>query len=451
MKPRRSSEAPLPRSPLDFVYPLTIRAPGAEGGVVLAEVRDRYALAVLRALRLVLAWSRGPDLAAPVLRPGPLDRWEAELHAARIRKPLRMPLVALAAELRRPERADPQAVAQACFAICDWALGAGAEGTALLFAEAAALAWPTNARRAWIAGRMLRNRGRLREGELWLRRAARVAVWCADWETQDLALNSLGNLYLLQGAFPEARRYLSRALTLARRQNMKEREGAVAHDLCTVFTHLGEHSRAEELAVRAFHRYGDGHPNLPRLAHDVVHLWILQGQFRLALLVLRALSPLLRLPHERLRVLASTARAAGGCGDGAAFEAAWTEAWELVRQPAAEVRATLSGVLIDLGYGAASFSDWERAIEALALGLDSARERGADDDAVEAETVLEIIRRHERVETPRPPLAGPSALLTDAVVRLLEQSASDELTTFNSELCELRERARQERRGNYAA
>jgi tetratricopeptide (TPR) repeat protein len=451
MKPRRSSDAPLPRSPLDFAYPLTIRAPGAEGSAVLAEVRPEHALTVLRALRLVLAWSRGPELAAPILRPGPLDDWEAELHAARIRKSLRMPLIVLAAELRRPERADPKAVAQACFAMSEWALGARAEGTALLFAEAAALVWPTNARSAWIVGRMLRNSGRLREGELWLRRAARVAVWCADWETQDLALNSLGNLYLLQGAFPEARRYLSQALMLARRQNMKEREGAVAHDLCNVFTHLGEHSRAEELAVLAFHRYGDGHPNLPRLAHDVVHLWILQGRFRLALLVLRALSSLLRLPHERLRVLGSTARAAGGCGDRAAFEAAWAEAWELVRQLTAEVRATLSGVLIDLSYGAIGFSDWERATDALTLALDSARERGAEDDKAEAEAVLELIGRQEREEVPRPSLSSPSALLTESIVRMLERFASGELIAFTSELRELEEKAREERRGYYAA
>lgn len=426
MKPRRSSEAPLPRSPLDFVYPLTIRAPGAEGGAVLAEVGDRYALTVLRALRLVLAWSRGPDLAAPVLRPDPLDEWEAALHSARIRKPLRMPLIALAAELRRPERTDPGALAQACFAISEWALGAEAEGTALLFAEAAALVSPTNARRAWIVGRMLRNAGRLREGELWLRRAARVAVWCTDWETQDLALNSLGNLYFQQGNLKEALRYLARALKLAKRLSMKEREAAVSHDLFPVFVLSGDHSRAEEAAIRTFELYGPGHPNLPKLAHDVVQLWLRQGRFPLALPVLRALLPCLRLPYERLRVLAATVRAAGACGYSAAYEAAWTEAWDLVQDPSPEVRSVLPAVLVDLGFGAGSLGDWEHAAEALRLALQAANERGAYEDAAQAELGLEMVQRYERIETPRRVLTGPAAHLSDAFVRSLESVMPDD-------------------------
>lgn len=422
MKPRRSSDAPLPRSPLDFVYPLTIRAPGAEGGVVLAEVRDRYALTVLRALRLALAWSRGPELAAPVLRPEPLDAWEAELHAARIQKRLRMPLVALAAELRRPARADPKAIAQACLAICDWALDAGAEGTALLFVEAAALAWPTNARYAWIVGRMLRNRGRLREGELWLRRAARVAVWCSDWETQDLALNSLGNLYLQQGSLNEAIRYLVRALKLARRFSMKEREAAVSHDLFNAVVLTGDYARAEELAISAFELYSPKHPNFPKLAHDVVYLWLRQRRFHLALPVLRALVPYLPLSHERLRLLASTARAAGACGDRVVYEAARTAAWELRHQPTVEVRGLLAGALIDLGYGAASLGDWGFAMEALTLALEVAQERGAHDDAAEAETALQMVRRYQRVEASRRPTSGPAVQLSEAFAQLLEDA-----------------------------
>ncbi|HEX8696021.1 MAG TPA: tetratricopeptide repeat protein [Longimicrobium sp.] len=429
MKPRRSSEAPLPRSPLDFVYPLTIRAPGAEGGAILAEVRDRYALAVLRALRLVLAWSRGPDLAAPLFRREPLDEWEAELHAARIRKPLRMPLIALAAELRRPERADPGVLAQACFAISEWALGTGAESTALLFAEAAALVSPTDARRAWIVGRMLRNAGRLREGELWLRRAARVAVWCADWETQDLALNSLGNLYLQQGSLKEALRYLVRALKLARRFSMKEREAAVSHDLFPVYVLTGDHSRAEKTAIRTFDLYGPHHPNLPKLAHDVVQLWLRQGRFPLALPVLRALLPCLRLPHERLRVLAATVRAAGACRDSLAYEEAWAEAWDLVQHPSPEVRSVLPAVLVDLGFGAGSLSNWERAAEALRLALQTANERGAYEDAAQAELGLEMVQRYERIETPLRALTGPAADLSDAFVRSLESAMSPDQKT----------------------
>ena len=426
MTPRRRSDAPLPRSPLDFVAPLTVRAPGAEGGVVLEEVRGELAFPVLRALRLVLAWCRGPEAAGAVLRPEPLDAWEAELRGARFDEGLRMPLIALLTELRRPAEARPEPVAEACFAVSDWALGEKVEGTALLFAEAAALAWSTNAHHAWLAGRMLRNAGHFREGERWLRRAARVAVWVEDWETQDLALNSLGNLYLQQGLLSEALEALNRALTLAQRWRLQDRKGPVTHDLFRVFVLTGDYSRAEELAVCAFELYGPNHPNLPKLAHDVVHLWLRQKRFPLALPVLRALLPFLPLPHERLRVLASTARAAGACGDRMAYNAAWTEAWELVYEPAADVREVLSAVLVDLGYGAASLSEWEDAVKALTLAIEVAQERGAHDDAAEAETALDAVVRYQRVETPRRPSSGPAVQLSDAFARLLEEAAQGE-------------------------
>lgn len=424
MKTRRLSRDPLPRSPLDFAYPLTIRAPGVEGAAILVEVQPEYAATVLRALRLVLAWSRGPELAAAMLRPGPMDEWEAELHAARFRKGLWAPLVTIAAELRRPGRAQPDAVAEACFAVSEWALGVDAEGTALLFAEAAALAWPTNARHAWIVGRMLRNAGRLREGELWLRRSARLAVWSADAETQDLALNSLGNLYLQQGLFAEALEYLGRALALARRCRLKDREGAVSHDLFQVFVVTGNHSRAEELAVCAFDLYGPGHPNLPKLAHDVAYLWLEQKRFPLALPVLRALLPHLPRPHERLRVIASIARAAGACGERVVYEGARKEALALLQEPTAEMRGFLSGALIDLGYGAASMGDWDGAAEALRLALKAAHERGAHDDAAEAETALNMALRFQGVETPRRPASGPAAQLSDALAKVLETASA---------------------------
>ncbi len=426
MKPRRSSADPLPNSPLDFVYPLTVRAPGFEGGAVLEEVQPEYAAMVLRALRLVLAWSRGAELAGSVLLPDLMDAWETELHSARIEEGLWAPLVTIVAELRRSAEARPEIVAEACFALTEWALGNNARGTALLFAEAAALASPTNARRAWIVGRMLRNGARLREGGLWLRRAVRIAVWRGDAETQDLALHSLGNLYLQQGLFGEALEYLSRALTLAQRHRLKHRAGAVYHDLFQVCVVTGNHSRAEEMAICAFELYGAGHTNLPRLAHDVVYLWIEQGRYSLALPVLRALLPHLPSPHERLRVLASTTRAAGACGDRATYHSANTEALALIRRPTPEMDGFISGALIDLGYGAASVSDWDYAATALRLALESAQARGAHDDAAEAESALNMVARYQSVETPRRPSSGRAAQLADALVRGLESPAAPE-------------------------
>jgi tetratricopeptide (TPR) repeat protein len=422
MKPRRLSDSPLPRSPLDFSYPIRVRPPGAEGKAVLREVPEPLAFHTLKALRLVLAWSGGPETDAPLRRKAEMDRWETEVLTAPAEQGLWEPLAVLAGQLKRPGRAQASVIGKSCLAVADWASGAGAEETALLFAEAAALAWPDNARLAWVAGRMFRTHGRYRLAEYWLRRAARVAVWSDDLETQDLALNSLGNLFSQQGSFVDALNYLTRALRVARKHRIKGRQGAVTHDLFAVAVLTGDHARAERLAVGAFELYGPGHPNLSKLAHDVAQLWLRQGRFSLVLPVLRVLLPFFQMPHERLRVLASTVRAAGASGERQVYERAWIEAWSIVHNPTAEISAVLPAALVDLGLGAASLSDWTHATEALSLALEAAEERGAHEEAANAEMGLEMVRRYERVERPRRPSAGPAAQLAEAFVHSLEEA-----------------------------
>lgn len=417
MKPRRTSEDLLPRSPLEFAHPLHVHGPGAEGAAILAELPLTDAATVLRLLRLVLAFGRGPA-GAPVLRRGALERWEAAFHA-HPDHPLWGPAITILAQLGAGEGADAAMVAQSCVAVADWLLEQGAWQSALLFAQAAALAFPQNARMAWMAGRMLRNHGRMREAELWLRRAYRVAAWTRDVETQDLALNSLGNLFAQQGCYKKALAILNRALKLALRLN-RQRRGAVNHDLFAVCVLSGDHARAERFALAAFELYGDDHPNLPKLAHDVAQLWVRQGRFTPALPVLKALLPYLRLPYERLRVLSSVARTAAAVGDLESFEMAWDEAWKLVSSPDSETRAAMPGAYVDLGSGAASLAQWENASRALTLAVELARERGAHEDASRAEAGLALVRRHERIEREvlRPYLSA--VRLADAFTRSLE-------------------------------
>ncbi|HEU0015398.1 MAG TPA: tetratricopeptide repeat protein, partial [Longimicrobium sp.] len=419
---RRSSPAPLPSAPLEFAYPVSIPAPEAQGAVIVREVPGPEGLLVLRAARLVLAWSAGPEAAAPLLSGA--AQWEAELLMGDMDRALWAPLVTLAGELAAPAVAEPAEIARACLALSEWALEAGAEGTALLFAEAAALAWPEHPRYAWVAGKLLRQRGRPREAELWLKRAARVAVWCRDWETQDLALNSLGNLYSYQGRFPEAQQYLDQALNLARRRHLREREAAVSHDLLALCIWRGDLGRAQVFAARAFELYGAGHPLLPRLAHDVAQLWNQQGKFALALPVLLALEAHMPTPVERLRVLACAARAAGGCGDRAAFARTWADAWRIADAQPDEVESVISGTMLDLGLGAASAGAWDLARQALTRCL-AAAIRGAEHGcAAQAEAALEMVERHERAET-QAPLAHPGAAgqLSDRITRSLATAA----------------------------
>lgn len=143
--------------------------------------------AVERALRAVLEWvARG----AAAFAPGELARWERELLLADWDAAARLPLAVLARELAEaaPQR---ERLAWACLCVTEWALEVGAVTLGLAFADAAARAWPEQARYAWTAGRLLRAHGRTEAGESWLRRAAQVAEESGDWEGQARSLAEL--------------------------------------------------------------------------------------------------------------------------------------------------------------------------------------------------------------------------------------------------------------------
>jgi tetratricopeptide (TPR) repeat protein len=268
------------------------------------------------------------------------------------------------------------------------------------------MASPENPRKAWIGGKLLRDSGQWREGEMWLRRAEGVARWIGDWNAQVLALNSRGVLHYMRGVPADAERHLMQALRLAQRCRLPERESEVTHDLFTVSVSRGEYERAEELAARALRLYGENHPNLPKLAHDTAQLWLRNEKYNLALPVLSALLPSLSLPGERIRVLASITRSAGVSGDHRTFEVAWQSAWTLIASLEPELSRLLPAVLVDLGIGAASVQQWERADDALRRAVDAATEWDDFGKAAEAERLLLAVQQrigvanHRRITTP---------------------------------------------------
>lgn len=81
----------------------------------------------------------------------------------------------------------------------------------------------------------------------------------------------------------------------------------------------------------------------------------------------------------------------------------------------------MPAVLIDLGLGAASLSDWSHATEAFSLALEAAEARGAHEEAANAEIGLEMVGRYERVEISRRVPSGPAAQLSEAFVHSLEE------------------------------
>ncbi|HST59470.1 MAG TPA: hypothetical protein VLK84_12290 [Longimicrobium sp.] len=390
---RHRSRAELPPSPLEFAYPLAVPDATVLGAVLLHEVPDAFALHVLQALRLVFAWAAGPQVSGAVFDGTDLHAWEVDvLRAEGIDPALWAPVSVIAGELARPAELEVERLAHACLALTDWAVGCEAHGTALLFAEAAAVVWPTNARIAWLTGKLYRQRLQLSQAEMWLRRASRVAVWTGDWELQAQAINSLGNLKVQKGDFAGGRELLLSAARLAKRKRLRERQAKVQHDLFVVSTYAGQFTEAERHAQQAFSAYGPDHPSLLSLAFDVSHWWIQQGQFLRAFQVLNALRGQFPDTDRQLRVLASTARAAGALSDAQTFHHAWTEAWKLVDGGAVDhLRAVAT---LELGLGALNLSLREYAEYALTTARDAAKARGEADTLTRAESALDNLLRH---------------------------------------------------------
>jgi hypothetical protein len=234
---RHRSKAELPPSPLDFASPLAVPDATVLGAAIRHEVPDSFALHAFQALRLVFAWAAGPTVSGAVFDATDLHAWEADvLGVSAVDEALWAPVAVIAGELVRPADVDVERLAHACLAVTDWALGADAHGTALLFAEAEAVVWPSNARIAWITGKLYRARLQLARAEMWLRRARRIAVWTGDSELQAQAMNSLGNLKVQKGDFAGGARTAPFSCALGKAQTFAGSAGeGAARPSCRIY------------------------------------------------------------------------------------------------------------------------------------------------------------------------------------------------------------------------
>lgn len=399
----------------DFTTPLTLPGGTVSGAELVRELPADVALPVWHTLRSVLLWTQVPPGARVALfGDGAMEAWEAEVLTGALEEAVRSPLAVIARELSAPEAASAQQIAWACFCVTEWALGRRAPATAMVFAEAAALAWPEHPRYAWAAGRLMRTHGKLRDAEIWMRRAIRVAIGCSDRESQVLALNSLGNVLHEAGRNPEAVRVLLAGLRLARRYRQRGAEGELLHDLLVVSVWGGDLDDAERYARLAGEVYREGHPKLAAFAHDVTFLWLKRGNYAGALQVMRKLLTRLHDVEERLRVLASAIRAAGGCGADEVFEEMWTEAEEILQDPWVEAR--FAGAIYELGLGAAGLGRWAAAESMLRRAHAVACMRGEMDVIVRAEAALESVRLQQAPEPERTTADEQGRLPVDPLV-----------------------------------
>lgn len=382
--PEDSARPPLPPEPLLLADTLSVPTGEVPGAAVLAEAPPEAAALLWHVFRSAQLWARGTG--GPWMSSETMAAWEEEVLAS----PRELPLWSAAAvtieQLGHPAEVEVETLAWALLGVNDWALMKEFPATAVAFAEVAAQVFPENPRYAYIAGVMLRNHGHVRDAARWFRRASRIARWQEDFEGQVLSLAKLGMLRWNQGRFPAARSILRRALRIARRHRLQERQAEVLHDLCAIAITAHDHEQAERYARQAFDTYPLGHHRLPALAYDIAYYWLTRGYAARALPIFRQLLPHFPEPHRRIQVLAALSRAGGVLGDAEAFEAARAEIGAI--RPTLTNRCTLAAVLLDVGIGAAQLGRWSAAEEAFAAALDVAEEQAQPDLVLLAEESL---------------------------------------------------------------
>ena len=406
-----------PRPTSAPMYPPAPSWPRDESAV-LAETDSVLALLLWQRARDVRLWA----LAAPGGREGLFvgdDEVESAVEAGeQLAEGVAGPLRTLRALVRFPDLVTPADVCAACLAVAEWCEREHMPETALHFAEAAALADPTSARAAAVAGTACTAQAADQRAELWLVRAIRTARRTRDWEWHARAYLRLGALFYELGDTRRARRAHGRARASATWSGHYTYAAHAHHNLLLVACADGSFRAGAEHARRALETYTGDFFRLPHLAHDVAVLLTYHGAHTDALALLDAVLPFIVQPSERVAVLGTVARAAGGTRRRERFSEAVADV--LLLEPMATMHA--AGALMLCAEGAAMLGEHERARRLATRAMEWAVRRRERDVQRRAQRVLDGVDPRRGV--PPPPADQVAALRTLFVNRLRERGAA---------------------------
>jgi tetratricopeptide (TPR) repeat protein len=260
-------------------------------------------------------------------------------------------------------------------------------GTAIAFAQAAALVDPAAPQPAVRVGDLALRWGKNPRAETWLRRAIGLARRARDWESYTTAYVDLGHLYAQNGGADKARRYYVQAMRAARRHGLLRIRGAALHGLARLNMASSNFEEAKRCVSGAVRAYGRGHPAVPELMVDMADLLVLTGSYERAVHLLQKLLVGMVVRPRRERTLALLARAAAGAATAGGpnaermteiYRAAWSDAWMLITGPAAI--GDSDPVLLELARAAAMLNDSPRLEQTVRLDRDRAPLRKAATD-----------------------------------------------------------------------
>lgn len=350
------------------IPPAIVREPNEtlEASQILEENSPDVALVLWNSLRDVTLWSSVElEVREGLFSATAAGKRLEQLQNARADPALEVSLTSLVAIAGSPATVNPEIVSLVCIEISRWAQARGRMGTAIGFAQAAALASPVDPRPAYRVGYLALDWGRYARAETWLRRGIGLARRARDWQVYAEGYVDLAALYARRRQPLQARRHYTRAVRTARRHGLLPTRGAALHGLFLLSMDAGDLDEAERLARAAMRAYGRGHPRVTELLHDVAYLWVVRESYGRAIPLLQKLLATRTEPTERAITLAVLARAAAGSGERRLYQQAWSDAWSIINRPGA--REPDVRTLVELARAAARLKDWIRVDQATRL------------------------------------------------------------------------------------
>lgn len=353
-KPSRDRRRTTPRR--WCVPPVLLRASTEtlDASPVLDEFRDEDAdlgVFLWQGVRDVLLWADTPPEERPRLFGPSGVRWRRALIADVLLDDRITAAVGVLLDLvEKPGAANEEWVSHVCVHMAHWARARGAIGSALWFAQAAALATPRGGAAALEAGSLAVAAGDDVRGEAWLRRAIGVSRRTEDWPSYTRAYLELATLHVERGDFDRALRLFIQAARVARRKSLRESRAMAMHGLIPLFARVGDFAAAERAGKIARLSYGAEHARMPLLVRDMARMWVAAGQHARALRAVRALLVRQTEREDRMQTLAVEARALAGDegANGVELMRAFTMAWDLASNhaPGAERNQALSDLAL---------------------------------------------------------------------------------------------------------
>ena len=364
---------------------------------ILSEFNGDVGLLLWMAARNVTLWaSVEPEHRAGLFDAKGAQRLQEAFAGVKLDARVEMALMQLNVLLTDPDTIEPDTVELMCIDLSKWAEERMMLGSAIAFAQAAALAQPENPKPAVRVGQLaLRSGTRSARAETWVRRAIGLARRRKEWDSYTVAYITLADIYIERGKFAAASTFLTTARRAARRHGLLQMRGEALHRLLRIKMGQGELAEARQLSKLALRAYGRTHPGIPDLLLDTAELMTLTGAHLRSIALLRRLLVGVDQRARRARILAIMARAAAGAVVSAeatvakptkrrgtaepaqpkadapglrvgreTYEQAWSDAWLLVTGPAA---AKDPAILLDLARAAAVIRDTPRLDQAARL------------------------------------------------------------------------------------